>query len=283
MGCDIHFFVEQTLDGGETWHRAESATPNPHYVGPDKAKDPSDPDYDAWEDAPTEFASWYGGRNYSLFGMLADVRNGRGFAGVEIGKPVQPLDQPRGLPGNVSEDVAAESERWGSDGHSHSWFGLEELLQVDWQGTNITHVGWVGPEDFYALDKFKRAPRNSCGGIDGAAIEHVSGDYMRQAIADLEVPTSWTLREWGAKNPHLKAERDPFGGGFQVKPTDDGDVITKVITKRLYTQVEWSEPWSEAIGSFKDTMLRMTRQAITIGGAQATPLGAVRAVFWFDS
>jgi hypothetical protein len=66
----------------------------------------------------------YGGRNYYLFGILAGVRGNGGDFG--------PISEPRGIPSDVSRSVQVILDDWGSDGHSESYFTLQELLDVDW-------------------------------------------------------------------------------------------------------------------------------------------------------
>ena len=47
-----------------------------------------------------------------LFAILAGVRNGYGFAGCDTGDGFRPIAPPRGLPGDVSPEVAEEARRW---------------------------------------------------------------------------------------------------------------------------------------------------------------------------
>lgn len=97
MGCDIHIYKEQLLHGN--WCSA-----------------------DVWQDVYGEGLQVtynkrdYSGRNYHLFGFLAQVRRDdpNGF-------------EPRGVPDDVSAVVAKEIEQWGNDGHSHSYLLLSEL------------------------------------------------------------------------------------------------------------------------------------------------------------
>ena len=63
--------------------------------------------------------SLYSGRNYELFGILAGVRDHNNDS----------IDDPRGLPEDVSEVTKKESDRWDGDGHSHSWLTLKELRE----------------------------------------------------------------------------------------------------------------------------------------------------------
>lgn len=85
---------------------------------------------------------WYAGRHYTLFAVLADVRNG----GV-----LSPIVSPRGLP----KDVCKRSHHaiHGGD-HSHSWLTLEEI--VDWPGWDAQQLetrNWLTPEGYAALLK----------------------------------------------------------------------------------------------------------------------------------
>ena len=66
-------------------------------------------------------------RNSPLFAMLANVNNGR-----FLREEVSPIALPRGLPPDVSPELASWSATWGEDGHDHSWLTLEELLAYDW-------------------------------------------------------------------------------------------------------------------------------------------------------
>ena len=66
----------------------------------------------------------YNGRSYYLFAILADVRNGSG--------EVEPIDYPRGIPDDASSGYKYVVDRWDGDGHSHSYFTLDELINFDW-------------------------------------------------------------------------------------------------------------------------------------------------------
>lgn len=95
MGCDIHSFAEVKENG--SWKVVE--------------------DYRPFQD-----------RNYQLFALLADVRNGSGFAGCDTGNHIEPISIPKGLPKDCSAKVQLNSDDWDIDGHSHSWLTLKELL-----------------------------------------------------------------------------------------------------------------------------------------------------------
>jgi hypothetical protein len=102
-------------------------------------------------DTRTIDLGWGDSRNYDVFAMLADVRNGHGFAGIDTGEGFTPIAPPRGLPEDASSTVLEESESWGVDGHSHSFFTLRELLDLETTGywDNITvHRGAMDREQF---------------------------------------------------------------------------------------------------------------------------------------
>lgn len=67
---------------------------------------------------------FYHGRHYFLFHILAEVR---GWS--EWGKT---LGGPKGTPEDCCSQIKSQIEAWGSDGHSHSYLTLEELLSFNW-------------------------------------------------------------------------------------------------------------------------------------------------------
>lgn len=150
MGCDIHFYVEK-------W------TSSNNYDGPrDLSEDREQKLSEVLEDVPTKFrwvsadkwlcddgswevsynSSYYNDRNYYLFSILADVRNGGS---------VEPIDYDRGIPDDASSGYLYICNQWNGDGHSHSYFTLEELLNVDWSQYDSEYL-----EDFMdTLEKMK--------------------------------------------------------------------------------------------------------------------------------
>lgn len=192
MGCDIHDYVEIMKDG--KWQhydwRAEFQ---------DGTYDDGSPKHN-WEkilDHPL-----YIGRNYNLFAVLANVRNGRGFAGVPTGVGFKPICGPRGLPDNVSQDIAQESDSWGVDGHSHSWLKLDELLDYDWNGQSTQQFGVV------SIDEYRQYKENG-------------------------KPFSWSDDVWGSKIKKISnLEMDKFlENGF---PNDDLHYYTHIIWEESY-------------------------------------------------
>lgn len=235
MGCDIHLHVE-VRDQSGNWSELEGA--------------PS-----------------YRGRNYELFAMLADVRN-YGETPGEISEAdwlasadhgmlhsdrIDPIDEPRGLPDDVSAAVQQSSDEWGIDGHSHSWFTVEELLSVDWATRMITYRGYVSPEQFYRFKRFNGSigttPESWCGYTSG---EKITNDEMMRRIENGELWTPWSKGD---------------------KPSDEK------LWRHPYTPLQWTVTWSAAIGEFSRMLLELSHIALT----QADGLDGVRIVFWFDN
>ncbi|WMI81905.1 hypothetical protein [Anaerotignum sp. MB30-C6] len=146
MGCDIHVFVEHKLWYGERkgeWFSCDHYRKNT-YFGTDECE----PEFEVIE--------IYGGRNYTLFSILADVRN---YGDNE------PISMPKGLPSDCCKDILDESNRWGCDGHSHSYFTLKELM--DWKESHpiATHQGYVSAQAANELDRDGKIP--DCSWQDG--------------------------------------------------------------------------------------------------------------------
>lgn len=145
MGCDIHVRCEY-LNGSGVWTDCDYYKRNPYY----NAEEP---------DGEEEFlvAPLYDSRDYSLFAILADVRN---YGVTEY------IDEPRGKPEDCNEHIQADIDRWGVDGHSHSYLTLREL--IEWRETHkkITQKGMISPEAAYKLDLEEVLPETWCQGTN---------------------------------------------------------------------------------------------------------------------
>lgn len=167
MGCDIHLCIQrQEADG--TWHEIPYQD-DCSWSGTWKPKE-------GLLIAPQHFS----GRNYDLFGILADVRNGHGVAGITTGTGWPSIAPQRGLPEGLNpESLTPEQCNWGGEtdksprwlgDHSHTWVTLEELLAYDWTGTWVTQYGVIPAEEFEVLGPDKR-PDAYSGGTYGPGIE----------------------------------------------------------------------------------------------------------------
>lgn len=198
MGCDIHPIV-QVLKNNE-WTSIESPRPSGH-------KNPI----------------WAGlcGRNYDLFAVLADVRNGFGFAGVLTGERITPISEPRGLPDDFNAEEQSSSvakypdcDFWIGD-HSFSWLLLKELNTYNWKMDHIK-TGVITRKQYEAWDK-------------------------------ISPPESWSGHVWG---------RDVV---CTITPTEDYTHIQvtwhQTIGERCKEFVEHTLPWLNSLG--KDDEVRL--------------------------
>ena len=108
MGCDIHIIAEVKKNG--KWKRnTDKVFKNPYFDMYDKIRKEDPERYeelkkskwanlDEFQEDPSD------GRNYDWFAILADVRNGRGFAGVSTGEGFNVIAMPKGLPEDLSEE-----------------------------------------------------------------------------------------------------------------------------------------------------------------------------------
>lgn len=213
MGCDIHFYTEKKVNG--KWESADKLSKNKYY-------DKNDPD------GEQEFEIAYGdrlydGRNYNLFAILADVRNGRGFAGDDTGDGFKPISDPKGLPEDCCDFIKGQCETWGGDGHSHSYFTVKELLEYDWtQKTTIrtimdlrTYVQWVNH-----LKNEGRYPEICYTGVSGKKInedevlEFINKNFKPlKPFEDMDWDVRTFVHNYLTENkvgsfdiPHVKAE-----------------------------------------------------------------------------
>jgi len=60
-------------------------------------------------------------RRYRLFGKMAGVRD----------TSQDPISPPKGIPEDITTVTRVDLERYGNDGHHHSWFSYEEIVALD--------------------------------------------------------------------------------------------------------------------------------------------------------
>lgn len=130
MGCDIHFFTERFTSSNNyegPRNLSEERNNKIEEIVDGKPSTERWVSADTWEvdpdDGDWEVVEKFGDRNYYLFSILADVRN----SGDE-----EVIDDPRGIPQDASFGYLYKCDRWAGDAHSHSYFTLRELLDVDW-------------------------------------------------------------------------------------------------------------------------------------------------------
>ena len=226
MGTDIHLFVEKREADGK-WVSADEWSEE---LGYSRAR------------------HFYSDRSYDTFAILADVRNGYGFAGVPTGRGFKPISEPKGWPSDLSEELKRESE--GIE-HTPSHLTLKELLEYDWTQQTIK-VGMINGPQFYQWSRWQQSagegPDSWCGSIDGGGIVHVEQAEMKRQVEMLKAKF---------KN---RAE------------------LSEAIDKQLgnvYTRVSWSVTYAQAAQGF---IIGCLMRLLRLGKPED-----VRIVFYFDS
>lgn len=264
MGCDIHSYCEVRRPDGTwekvgkvfeyVWYRPDMPTDvwscydeNDERI--EVGHESGGHGKNCWNRNPMWTDNPWSRRNYDLFAILADVRNGYGFAGIETGGRFEPISAVRGLPVDVSDEVRAESDSWGEDGHSHSWFTVKELMNFGWKEKGNSHMGVVPAKEkdvelepwsdsFETMQKEGRTkPTAWAGGISGASVV--------------------TINQKDAEDKYILHLAD-------------------VLEKRVYVRVRWKESYYDSCSEFVDK---------TIGSMArlADDPSDVRMVFWFDN
>lgn len=198
MGCDIHIWAEVKRSYpnklvAQEWKAVGKVFKNEYFT----ADEPTTMYEDGYTFNEKLIDKPYDGRNYDLFAILADVRNGEGFAGIDTGDGFNPIAEPRGVPDDASDFYLKQVKDWEADGHSHSFFTLAELKAYDWDQTT-KHRGWVDVEQFKVFQS-KGKPGNWSGGVSGSLVEHISNAEMKRRIKEknlISVNHYYTLVEW---------------------------------------------------------------------------------------
>lgn len=151
MGCDIHIWAEVKKRYGNPdyrpgWEVVGHEFPYEYYRPGETSVVLVSGDEPDWESNRSMTMEPYNGRNYVLFAILADVRNGFG---------IEPITAPRGIPEDASAFYKREVEKWGADGHSHSWLTLDELRRFDW-GKDADSVGYFLTETMPRLEAIEK-------------------------------------------------------------------------------------------------------------------------------
>lgn len=135
MGCDIHIWTEVRKDG--KWE-ISGYQPN-------------------------------GSRNYNTFAILANVRNGRGFAGIKTGEGFNPISDPKGVPDDASPEYLEAVDQWEGDGHSHSFLTMQELTSFDW-GQFTMLRGSLSLSEYKVIRETGEKPTSYCGSVMGPRV-----------------------------------------------------------------------------------------------------------------
>lgn len=138
---------------------------------------------------------WLANRNYNRFAMLANVRNGAGFAGIKTGDGFEYIAEPRGLPEDVYYGIQEMSDEYGIDGHSHSWCMVDELLAfLNKPRESSMLCGYVTPKE-YVEWKTEGSPSSWCGDTSGPKGSKLQMETLIDSgVLDLSEEDMWNAR-----------------------------------------------------------------------------------------
>lgn len=238
MGCDIHLKIQFRENG--KWEYGDA-------VIDQEPKDDWTKKFCSNREGQWTVAGELGNRNYLRFAILANVRNGHGFAGVFTHEPLEPIAEPRGLPKDLEtppyerpqymdefykehpEHDDEEEEFWFGD-HSFSWVTLREMMDYDYD---------------HELQE---------GGIVDI------GTYKAWKESGNPQPEGWSGGVWGGKTV--------------VSPEDD------ITEKTTHVQARWAVPLKEALG---DRWFWCIEALLKEAKQRGISPDDVRLVFGFDS
>lgn len=183
MGCDIHGFCEVKENG--VWKlNHKKVFKNPYFMSTEelKKRQEKDPGYEISEWQREEFQEHPAdSRNYDWFAILADVRNGRGFAGIPTGDGFAVIAEPKGVPDDATEEWQKRVEEWDCDMHSQSYLTLADFDAFNWDQT--TNKQGVIPLSLYkALAGTNKAPNSWSGFIGGPGIITVDEEAAEKIL-----------------------------------------------------------------------------------------------------
>lgn len=231
MGCDIHFYTEKRNAETGKWEIVGDVTR---------------------EDGWVSGTSLYDGRSYNLFAILANVRNGRGFAGCKTGEGFVPISEPRGIPEDASAEYREIAECWDCDGHSHSHHTLRQLLDYDWtQSTQLQ--GWLDVPTWLDWSRWDRqqgfGPESYSGFVSGQTVQHLTADQMDKLVE----------------------------GKIYLRGEERTDFVNQ--NSNVYAQAFWQVTYYRAASGFmSETIPQLLALAGGVDGADN-----VRIVFFFDN
>lgn len=238
MGTDIHCWVEKRAAGA--WHLVPMRPGDALFMESGDALSMEwCTRYERNELRRIDFD-----RNYDAFAILADVRNGSGFAGVVTGDGFEPIlgrENPRrGWPEDISADLRDEEPD-----HSASWLTLTELEGYNWD-RSTRKCGVISLEEYAAW--------RAAGGTEPP--ENYSGSVFGRDICTVEA-----------------READEI-------LTRDG--VLGPMGERIYVCVDWHAPYATKTGGkyIKDILIP---ELVKIAAREGVSHDDLRIVFYFDS
>lgn len=271
MGCDIHLWAEYYSTRKKEWKLAVAPSQRCEYCkGKRQTTNPKTKKRHScfWCRGRGRYSPrFYDGRCYDDFAILADVRNGHGFAGIKTGEGFNPISAPRGLPSNATDYVKARAQEMGEDGHSHSYLTLKDLLDYDWE-QHTGHEGIVSAHVYYDWWKNKNRkgpPATWCGDITGPSVIKVSMAEMEKKFENGDIKPI----------PLPKDGRALFDLEHGITQTEN-----KENKGSYFTLIRWEETYKASAHNLWHHTIPMLRKFAKAKNLKPEHL---RIVFFFDN
>lgn len=181
MGCDIHGYAELIHNG--KWVCAS-------LFGIDLFCD---------EDCGSKLRliDVTGERDYQSFAQLCGVR--------DITGRCTPISYPRGLPLDISDEIKHEADSWGSDGHSHSYVSLKEIIDYRNNLPLLPQTGLISQEQIIDLHN-GITPMYWCQGTTESGFERCDWTEKYDGLEKIELELIrladfMMFRGYAKKNP----------------------------------------------------------------------------------
>ena len=138
------------------------------------------------------------GRNYNLFAILANMRNGFGFAGIKTGNGFIPITKPKGIPEDASAEYLKIAEENSYDGENFSYHTIQDLLDHDWnQRTQVcgdidlkTYKKWMENEKSGEPDDWTRLYGGAS--LSNSEMEELINSGVNDNSTDQYTSVKWT-------------------------------------------------------------------------------------------
>lgn len=192
---------------------------------------------DEWEPVKTK---WEMDRDYHLFAILANVRNGHGFAGHPTGDSVMPITSGRGIPDDLkvngcftahalfnswygSEWATKDTPEFGEwlGDHSHTHMTIDEILEWPHWDENQVHIGCITIAQWRDLKRGK-TPYTWSGMV------FASGARLARNEKDINGGTTHVQTEWTGKK-HSESAKYFLDEINRLKAENEGYEVRLVI------------------------------------------------------
>lgn len=200
-----------------------------------------------WDRCKYRLPEFFYDRNYRVFALLGNVRNGSGFAGVYTHDEIPYIQDNRGRP----DDITPEAEAKLSDEHSDGWVTLQELKDYDYDLT-FTEGGVVSEPDYIKSMTTGQPPETWSGMVTGKDIVVLQpGEFAKLFVSPVELFQGLSAK----RSPHY----DP--------------------TKKYLVHHKWNRKLRGEVAVIPDQWIPYLEKLIPKGGTTDD----VRVVFDFDS